>query len=113
SEAEEKASAAVQVRQEAADRAEAAERAFEESDRIRERAERVAELRAVAEREASRLRDQVAELAARIEKLAADLTGLPALEEEHASVAGARERHAAGQKLAEASNELASLERER
>jgi exonuclease SbcC len=109
-EAESVAKAATQVREEAAGRAEAAEKAFEESDRVREQAERVAALRAVAEQESKRLRKQAADLAARIEKLAADLAGLPGLEAELESVA--RERLAAGQKLAEAATALTALHAE-
>jgi exonuclease SbcC len=109
---QERAADVAKVREEADTRAGAAEKAFEESDRVREQAERVAALRAAAEAELDRVGKQSVGLLERIERLAAELEQLPALEAEHEGVAGARDRLAAGKKLAEVAEELAALEKE-
>jgi DNA repair protein SbcC/Rad50 len=93
-------------------RARAAEESFEASDRVRERVEKIAVEREGLEGRAEDADRRRAVLVEQIERLETDLAGLATLRGEHAALAGASERLAAGRKAAEAADEVQGLESE-
>jgi exonuclease SbcC len=105
-----RAAAAAEALTEAERRAAAAEDAFHASDEMRQRVEKLEVERRGQEEQAERLGERRDELAARIEAIRADLGELPDLEREERSLAGAPARLAEARRLAEAAEELRSLE---
>jgi exonuclease SbcC len=109
-EAEERAAGAVEALREAEHRAKTGRDAFEESDGIRQRVEKLAVERAATAERAESLEGQQRELEARIVELWRDLEALPALDEEHRALEGAADRLAAARRLTEMAEEVLHLE---
>ena len=99
-EAKDAATAAAQALKEAEKRAKEADRAFRAADKIRERVEQIALLRANAEEQLAGLERRRGEVQGRIEGLEEGLKSLEGLERELAGLAGAAERLDAARELA-------------
>ena len=106
----ERATAAREALQEAEALSEVADRAFEESDRVRERVEQIAIERRATEQQEDHLVARHTELTARIENIRGELDELPALEEERKALAEAADRLAAARRLAEVAEEVRVLQ---
>jgi DNA repair protein SbcC/Rad50 len=107
-----RAAQAAEALAEAESRAAGAEKAFESSDRVREQVDRLQVERAALVRQIEEAEARHGELEARIEVIERDLETLPAVEREHADLAEAPARLAAGEKAAETEAELARVEQE-
>jgi exonuclease SbcC len=94
---------------EAEGRARDAGRAFEESDRVRQRVEQIAIERRTTERQAEHYGTQHADLTERIAGARRDLEELPALEEERAALGDAGDRLTAAKRLTEVAEEARQL----
>ena len=111
-EAQASATEAAATLAEAERRAREAEQAFQASDEIRQRVERLAVERAGLERQLRTLDDRVGGLRERITSIESALEALPALERERAELADAPARLAAGERAVEIATELADAEAE-
>jgi exonuclease SbcC len=109
-EAEKRSGAAQEALRESESRARAAEDSFEVSDRVRERVEKIAVEREGLEGRAANADERRVALVEQIERLESELAKLPAAREEHAALAGAPERLAAGRKAAGAAEDIQALE---
>lgn len=107
-----RAARAAEVLAEAEGRAKVAEDAFEASDRVREQVDKLRVERRGLERLAGELEEQRRDRQGRIESIEHDLESLPAIEEEHARLAEAPARLAAGQKASEVDAEISQAEKE-
>ncbi len=109
-EAWERAKAATARSKEATVRARSARTAFEASDDVRQRIEKIAVERKAAMDEHARLATQRAALADRLERLTRELEELPVLEEELASLEGVDGLLRAAERLAEQAGKSADLQ---
>ena len=106
------AARAAQALEEADRRAAAAQSAFAESDKVRERVEQMAIERTAAEKRIVELETHEATLSERIATIGKELEEAPNLEKELETVAAAGDRLVAGRKLAEVGGEGRQLEAE-
>ncbi len=109
-EAKERHKAAAEELRESVALAKKAKKAFDDSDRARQRVEKIVIALEAANTEHDRLVAQRAELAERVERLKKDLEALPALEEERAALAGVDVLLRSAERLLEGSAKLAKLE---